>query len=364
MTTDVVRAILGIIVSLSLGFIMVPISKKIAIKYGAIDTPDERKIHKGNIPRFGGISIVTSFYVGLIIAFGLNRITTGIILSSLFIVVAGIIDDIKGITPKVKLIFQFMGAIFFVVYASASIDGFTLVDKIEFGKLSIVITVIWLVGSSNAVNLIDGLDGLAAGVSFIACVILGIISLTNGENEYAVVSFILCVSIIGFWKANFNPASIFMGDTGSLFLGYLIGVLSILGALKEAAIITLALPVLVLGVPIFDSTFAIFRRIKNKKKIFDPDKDHLHHRLLKSGLSQKTAVLFVYCISLTLGLTALLVKDMLFKYSISIVITVVILIYSLFMYLGLMDTGEFKTIKLFFVKHLKTKESEKKEKEK
>lgn len=341
-TNRIFLGIVAVIITTIISILIVPLIKKLAIKLGALDYPNNRKVHTMPIPRLGGLGIVISFYIGIIIAFGPSNEAIGIIVPSLFIVLAGVLDDIFSVGPKVKLTLQFLGAVAFVtINPNSVITFFNLGGQVfNFNQLSVVITIIWLIGVSNAVNLIDGLDGLAGGVSLISAVTLGIVCLLTANNMYAIVAFILVASIIGFLKYNFYPASIFMGDTGALFLGFVLGELSVLGTLKGAAFITLLLPVLVLGVPIFDTLWSILRRLISGKPVMTADKNHLHHRLLKNGFSHRNAVLFIYCLSAILGVTAILVRSFSIKGSILIVGGVLVFLIFLFYRMGLFKQTE------------------------
>ena len=334
MTFKMIITLMAICITLVLSFVLVPFVKKIAFRVNALDCPNSRKVHNMLTPRLGGIGIIISFYIGILIVFGFTQITVSIIFPSIFVALAGVLDDIFTISPKLKLFLQFIGAIVFVSFGGNHIISFFMIkgQLLPLNELSFVITVIWLIGASNAVNLIDGLDGLAGGVSFISSLSLGFLCILIGNNTYGIITFILAASILGFLKYNFYPASIFMGDSGALFLGFILGELSILGALKGATFISFILPILILGIPILDVMWSIFRRALSGKPIMNADKKHLHHRLLDRGFSHRQTVLFIYCISAILGVTAVLVSaiDMFI-----VVIAVVLIILSLFVQMGL-----------------------------
>jgi len=289
--------------------IFTPISMKIAKKINAIDLPkDERKIHTKPIPRLGGIAI---FFSAMFTMFYYTnfpvKTVIGISLGALVIVITGILDDVFNLPAKVKLLLQIIAAtiaVAFGVRIEIFTNFFTNTEYIYLGVLGIPATIFWIVGITNTVNLIDGLDGLAAGTTIIASFTLMYIALLNGRIETAILLAIIAGSSFGFLPYNFNPAKVFMGDSGSLFLGYFLSIASVLGAVKGAAAITYFLPVLVLGLPIFDTTYAILRRLVNRKPIMEADKGHLHHKLLDMGLNHKRAVLVLYLISILLGLTA------------------------------------------------------------
>ena len=337
MTFKMMITLVAVGVTLLLSFALVPLVKKIAFKVDALDYPNNRKVHTMPTPRLGGIGIVVSFYVGIFIVFGFTQTAISIIFPSMFVVLAGILDDIFTISPKVKLFLQFMGALVFVSFGGNHIISFFMVEgqQLPLNELSLVITVLWLIGASNAVNLIDGLDGLAGGVSLISSLSLGLLCILIGNNTYGIVTFILAASILGFLKYNFYPASIFMGDTGALFLGFILGELAILGALKGATFISFILPILILGIPILDTVWSIIRRVLSGKPIMNADKNHFHHRLLNRGFSHRQTVLFIYCISAILGVTAVLASGISTINMVIVVVVVVVIILLLFAQMGL-----------------------------
>lgn len=304
-----------------ISYILTPYAKRLACKLGAIDVPrDNRRVHKKPIPSLGGIAIYLSFIITVIMYamfnknISLNSEFKGILLGVTLIVAIGIIDDIKQISAGYKLAVQVLAALI-AVYSGVTIDfiKFPLANT-ENGLLflkafKIPVTIFWIIGITNTVNLIDGLDGLAAGVSTIASLSLAAVSYNVGQYNIAILLAILAGASLGFLPYNFNPAQIFMGDTGSLVIGYLLATISVEGVIKSAATIAVAIPVLALGVPIFDTTFAIVRRLINKKPIMEADKGHLHHRLLDYGLSQKQTVLILYAISLVLGGSSIFISD-------------------------------------------------------
>ncbi|MGH4138494.1 glycosyltransferase family 4 protein [Clostridium sp.] len=303
--------ILAIITAL-ISFIITPLVKKFAIRINAIDVPkDERRVHSKPVPVMGGLAIYISFVIGVILYNGLlSDSQLGIIIGATVIVMGGIIDDIKDLSPKYKLLIQIMGAVCLLlsgVRISILTNPFReFYPYLNIGWINIPVTIIWIVAVTNAFNLIDGLDGLAAGIAFIACVTLMIVSIINGRLEAAFLTAVLSGAILGFIPYNFNPASIFMGDTGSQLLGFLLAAISIEGAIKSATAFVIAVPILAFGLPIYDTIFAMIRRKANGKPIMQADRGHLHHRLLDMGLSQKQAVIIMYFISATLGGAAIL----------------------------------------------------------
>ena len=275
-----------------------------AIGIGATDRPDPRKVHQKIMPRLGGLAIYISFMMGFLVLGLVNDKTTPIIMGSLIIIITGILDDKFQLSAKIKLLGQILAALV-VVLNGVDIDYINLPfgGQIEFGYLSIPLTILWIVGITNAINLIDGLDGLAAGVSSIAMITISGMAFLKGDLFVFALCLILLGSTLGFLVYNFFPAKIFMGDTGALFLGYMIAVLSLLG-FKNVTMVSLVIPVIILGVPISDTFFAIIRRFVNKTPISAPDKSHLHHCLLRNGYSHRQTVLLIYAMAAMCGLTA------------------------------------------------------------
>ena len=304
--------ILAFVVAFLTSFASTPWARELAEIIGAIDDPkDARKIHKKPIPRLGGIAIFFGFLIAVICFVVLTPEIIGIIAGSVIIVIMGAMDDRKPMKASVKLLIQIAAALI-VALSGVRIEIFTNPvlflenDYLILGKLAIPLTVIWIVAITNAVNLIDGLDGLAAGVASISSICILIIALMVSESNIAILTACIAGACVGFLPYNFNPASIFMGDSGSNFLGFLLACISIEGLFKGYAVISFAVPLLLLALPIFDTSVAILRRIKNKKPVMAPDRGHLHHKLVDMGFSQKQAVLILYTISAVLGLSAII----------------------------------------------------------
>lgn len=286
----------------------------LAHKVGAIDVPkDARRVHSTPIPRLGGLAIFMGFLLSALLFIPLSRELTGVFLACMIIVVMGILDDTIGLGAKTKLVIQILCAVmvtFFGVKIEFLTNPFdTQTGMMYLGIFSIPITVFWIVGITNTVNLIDGLDGLAAGLSAISALTLSFIAYTNNDMTSSMLLLALAGGAIGFLPFNFNPAKIFMGDTGSLFLGFILSVISIEAAIKSAATLAVVVPILALGIPIFDTTFAIIRRANAGRPIMEADKGHLHHRLLNKGLSQKQTVIVLYIISCMLGASAIFISE-------------------------------------------------------
>ncbi len=310
-----VNVILSFVAAAIIAFAATPLVKVFAGKIGAIDVPkDARRMHKVPIPRLGGLAIFMGFLVAVLLFVDIDYEMRGILLGSVVIVFVGVIDDIVQLPAVIKLIGQILAA-FIPVLHGVRMDIITnfnvFSDKpyISLGILSIPITIIWIVGITNAVNLIDGLDGLAVGVSFIASFSLLLIALVASEPQLAIITAALAGACMGFLPFNFNPARIFMGDTGAMFLGFILSTISIQGLFKFYAVISFAVPFLILGLPIFDTTFAIIRRLLEGRSPMSPDRGHLHHRLIDMGFSQKQTVAILYSMSGLLGLSAVVLTS-------------------------------------------------------
>ena len=312
-------------------FMATPYTIKIAHKVGAVDVPkDERRMHKKAMPKFGGPAVILGFLVSVIYllivmsmentinlfgseSYGMKLL--GMFLGILVISITCMIDDIITIKPIVKLIGQVVAAAI-VVGFGVRIGDFNVVffNTSELGEIfSVLLTIIWIVGVTNAINLIDGLDGLAAGISVISAISLLVIFVLNGSPLISIVLITaLAGALVGFLPFNFSPAKTFIGDTGSNFLGFSLSIIAILGVAKTYTIAVIVLPLIVLGLPIFDTLWAIIRRLikgKSIKAIFKADKGHLHHRIVAKGFSQKQAVLILYGIGATFGIFAVILLD-------------------------------------------------------
>ncbi len=306
---------IGLVLAFVLALMLTPLVKKLAIKIGAIDKPNQRKVHDRIMPRMGGLAIFFAFaivaiYMLMTGTFESPNIILGFLFGGAAIVLVGALDDKFELSPKWKLLGQTIAAAIVVAFGvKIDIISVPFSDSyIDLGWLSIPITMFWIVAITNAVNLIDGLDGLAAGVSAIATTTIMILSIIMGNIPVFIICAILLGSIIGFLFFNFYPAKIFMGDTGALFLGFMLASLSILGY-KQAAFVSFVIPFLILGVPLSDTFFAIIRRKLNNKPISVADKSHLHHCLLRLGLSHRNTVLVIYAIAAFFGLSAIILSQ-------------------------------------------------------
>ena len=307
------RVLLTIAVAFIVAFGSTPIVKVFAQKVGAMDNPGEaRRIHDHPIPRMGGMAIFLGFLLSVVLFAEISKPVQGILIGCVIIVAIGVLDDIINIRWWVKLIAQFAAAIIAVGHG-VMIEGimnpnvFAAENTLLIGYLSIPVTIIWIVGVTNAVNLIDGLDGLACGVSAISSVTMLVVALMVAEPNIALLLAALVGGCLGFIPYNLNPAKIFMGDTGALLLGYVLATVSILGLFKFYAVMTFLVPVMALALPLFDTIFAIIRRVLRGQSPMTPDRGHLHHRLIDHGLSQKQAVAVLYSISAMMGLTAVVI---------------------------------------------------------
>ncbi len=294
--------------------LLTPLVKRLAFRIGAVDAPNYRKVHARIMPRLGGLAIFLAFLIAVaifqpILIYNENGsdFLLAIIIGACIIVATGVVDDMREISAKAKLIGQLVAALIVIFVGGIQIDMINLpfVGELNFGLLSIPLTILWIVGITNAINLIDGLDGLAAGVSTIALVTLAVMAFIMSNMFVLAIAAILAAATFGFLFYNFHPAKIFMGDTGALFLGFMISVLALLG-FKNVTVVTLIIPVIILGVPISDTFFAIVRRVRMKKKWSDPDKSHLHHRLLDMGFTHRQTVLIIYGIAIMFGLAAII----------------------------------------------------------
>ncbi len=302
----------ALMVAMVVSFLMTPVVKSLAYKVGAIDVPrDNRRMHTKPVPRLGGLAIFIGFMVSTLLFVPVMTDTElrSILLGSVVIVVLGVIDDSMALPALLKFVVQIAAALI-PVLNGVTIRAFSNPNVFSenlywvLGPLSIPLTVLWIVAITNSVNLIDGLDGLANGVSTISATTMLVIALLVGEPEVSIVLAALVGASAGFLPYNMNPAKMFMGDTGATFLGFILATMSIQGLFKYYAVISFVVPFLILGLPIFDTAFAFFRRLAHGQSPMQADRGHIHHRLIDMGLSQKQAVATLYVISAILGLSA------------------------------------------------------------
>ena len=300
----------ALVAAFLVALVATPVVKSLAQRVGAVDVPkDARRMHNHPIPRMGGLAIFLGFLLSVLLFVELTGQIRGMLLGAVIIVVLGIFDDIYALSAKLKLVVQIVAALVAafsgnVIQTFSNPNIFSADPYWNLGWLSIPATVIWIVAITNAVNLIDGLDGLACGVSTISSMTLLVISLLVADAPVAILMAALAGGCLGFLPYNLNPAKIFMGDTGSTFLGYILAVVSIQGLFKFYTIISFAVPFLMLGLPIFDTCFAFIRRIAHGQSPMQADRSHVHHRLIDMGFNQKQAVAVLYVISAILGLSA------------------------------------------------------------
>ncbi len=305
-------------ISLIVSSILTPWIRRLAPKLGAVDLPSGRRVNKRIIPRLGGIAIAVGFLSPLIgLLFFDNKIADlfredllkvlGLCVGAVIICALGALDDWRGVRARHKLYVQ-IGVASFAYWCGFQIDAVHLpfLGDLEMGIFAFPFTLFWIVGIINALNLIDGLDGLAGGLAFSACVVNIVVGLVSGNLLATLLAIALAGALLGFLVFNFNPASIFMGDSGSMFLGYVLGVSALFG-FKGTTAIGLLVPILALGVPILDTLTAIARRVISRRPIFASDRHHFHHRLLELGLTHRRAVLSLYAISALLTGASILV---------------------------------------------------------
>ena len=308
------KVFLMVLLTLVFSSLIMPFTSVIAHHIGAIDIPkDERRVHNKPIPKLGGLGIFASFLFGYML-FGIQSVQmNSILIGSFIIIMYGMFDDIKTLDSKYELLGQFLAALVITIYGNILIGGIDVFGHfIDFGVFAYPVTIFFLLGCTNAIRLIDGIDGLSSGISSIFFLTIGIIAFFQGKVESLeiIIAFIMLGSCSGFLIHNFYPAKLFAGEAGSAFMGFMIGIISILGY-KGTLVSSLIVPITILAVPILDTLFAIIRRILKGKPIFEADKDHLHHQFLKMNFSQKTTVLIIYVIDLLFSLVSIFyaIKD-------------------------------------------------------
>ena len=304
------QVLVSLVAALIMSFALTPVVKIFAQRVGAMDVPkDGRRMHDHPIPRLGGLAMFLGFLVSTLLFSKVNTQVRGMLLGCVLVVITGVIDDIVPLKWWLKLLLQIAAALV-AVFSGIRIEVFTNpiffmdTEWLILRELSIPITVLWIVLVTNSVNLIDGLDGLAVGVSAIDSLAMLVIALLVSEGNVAIIMAALTGACVGFMPYNMNPAKIFAGDTGALLLGYVLATMSVIGLFKTYAIISFLLPFLLLALPLFDTGFAIIRRLLHGQSPMHPDRGHVHHRLIDMGLNQKQAVAILYCISAVFGLSA------------------------------------------------------------
>lgn len=309
------KFIIPLVLALALGYLLTPWVRALAFKMGALDNPDPRKVHNGIMPRMGGLAVYIAFVAAVLMFRELTPQVWGLLAGSTVIMLVGVLDDIRGVSPRIKLAGQILAALIVIIPFKVQIDYITnpLTGQVLIlhDVISIPLTVFWIVAVTNAVNLIDGLDGLAGGVSSIAALTMAAVTWTqwgSSGSESIMLALTLAVAVVGFLRYNFHPAKIFLGDTGSLFLGFTLSVMAIMGLTKSATFVPVIIPLVILGVPLSDTFFAIIRRYNKHQPIFQPDREHLHHQLMNMGFSHRQTVLALYGLSAFLGLNAVVLN--------------------------------------------------------
>ena len=344
------KLIVVLLMALVCSLFLTPQVRKLGLRFRIIERPNPRKTHKRAVTCLGGVAIYGSFVASLLVAslvlFKNPHVTfsyklVGLLCGGSIILALGLVDDIKGAPAPVKVGWQIAATLVTSAFFGIRI---TYIDIPFFGVIwlrtySLPLTLLWVVGLTNALNWADGLDGLAAGISSIACVSLVVVSWRGGDLASIVVLIALLGATLGFLRYNFYPAKVFMGDTGSNFLGFILANVAIMGGLKSAAALSLMVPILILGVPIFDTLFSVWRRVRLKRSPIRPDTDHFHFRLVKLGLNQRQAVLVIYIISAVLGGCAVLLAQNPTLTSLAVVVFIVGVLVLAALRLGLLSVS-------------------------
>lgn len=294
------------LVSFVMAILITPLVRRFAYLIGAVDHPNARKVHMRPMPRIGGLAIFIAFLIGYALLLPASRYNDAILIGAVVIILTGLIDDRFQLSARVKLMGQMIATVV-VLHSGMRIEMINLPfdQQLYLGSWSIPVTVLWLIGITNAINLIDGLDGLAAGVSSIALGTIALLAIIQGNVYLTMMALLLLASTLGFLVHNFYPAKIFMGDTGALFLGYMLAVFSLIG-FKNVTLFSLVVPVLLLGLPISDTIFAIVRRLVQGRPPMSPDKSHMHHQLIDMGFTTRQAVLLMYGMTFFFGIASIL----------------------------------------------------------
>lgn len=347
------------VLAFGLTYLLTPLIRNICLKLNLIDYPNERKIHSVPTPRLGGVAIYISFFLALIPVYFLSfkfsphlpQIIRALFTCGSIIFILGVYDDIKGANAKLKFTVQILTALIFIYVFKFKIkyvtNPFREFAYINFGWWGIPITLLWIVGLTNAINIIDGLDGLACGIVSIVSITLFLVAVHQGDIVVALLTGAIAGTTLAFLRYNFNPAKIFMGDTGSMFLGFVLSAIAITSYRKSTVALALLIPFIVLGVPIIDTMLAIFRRFLSGSHPFQADQEHIHHRLLGLGMSHRQVVIFIYIITIVLGLVAFsftAVKD---DFAAILLIVIGIVIFLMVGRLGL-SQKEFDLFNKFF----------------
>ena len=325
-----VKILLMVFITFLFTVFIVPFIKKIAFHIDAVDIPNKRKVHTKPMPRLGGLGIYFGFLLGYML-FGQHSSTmNSILIGSFIIVLTGVVDDIKPLKASTKFIGQLVATLIVVFYGNIVLKDVSAFGiYINFDILAYPLTIAFILGCINCMNLIDGLDGLAAGISSIYFLTIGIIATISGSVGLDfILTFVMLGSTLGFLVHNFNPASIFMGDSGSMFLGFIIAVISLLG-FKNVTMTSLIIPLLILAIPILDTLFAIIRRVLKGESISTPDKFHIHHQLLNRNFSQRATVLIIYGVNLLFSFASIVyvLQDRIMGYIIYGILLIIVIVF-------------------------------------
>ncbi|MFB4167170.1 MraY family glycosyltransferase [Virgibacillus sp. JSM 102003] len=351
---ETTELIIGFIISFISTLILVYPTKYFAKRIGVIDLPSYRKVHKDPTPSMGGFAIFLGVMMGLLFLTPSHEYFMQICIGALVIIITGVLDDKYTIRPILKLTGQILAA-GILIYSGLIIEKITIpfIGVVELGFFSSAITLLWIVGVTNAINLIDGLDGLASGVSTIALTSIFVMAVLDERTLVIFLCVILIGSNLGFLFHNFYPAKIYMGDTGSMFLGYSIAVISILGLFKNVTLFSFIIPIIVLAVPIFDTLFAMVRRKLNGERVMAPDKKHIHHQLLSAGFSHRTTVLIIYGFSAMFGVLAIVFSNAPLNMLLFISFILLLMLHLFAEVVGVVGSGQrpvLKTLKKIFKK--------------
>ncbi len=303
----ITRGLPYVTVAMAISLVLSPLVKKIGLSIEAYALENKRTVHHGKIVRIGGLAIFIAFVVTMAIFFDADKQIDSILIGGLIVFLGGLIDDIYDLKPIIKLAFQIVGALVVILYGEIHLSIINMsLFTINFEPISLFVTLFWIVGVTNAINLIDGLDGLSSGISILVLMTIGLIAYFMRRIDLASMALILVGAIAGFLPYNFHPASMFVGDCGALFMGFMIACMALLG-FKTTAFITLGFPIIILFVPLADTSLAIIRRKVAHRKISEADKSHLHHVIMyKLGLSHRNTVLVLYFITFLFGCDAVL----------------------------------------------------------
>lgn len=327
------------VTTLLVSYAITPLVRKLAIKTGYLDYPLSNKVHAHPTPLLGGLSIYIAFVTGIVstIRYVHEPRLLSILIGTTFLLIVGLVDDRMGMMPEVKLLGQFLAS---MIVIKAGV-------RMEFLPnyyLNVIITYVWIIGITNAFNLLDNMNGLSAGIASIAAVFFGIAMWSSGQIQIAVISFAIAGATMGFLKHNFPNANIFMGDTGSLVVGFVLASTAVLGSWATDYLTTsVAMPIIILGYPIFDTMLVIIIRLKEGRSIFQGGRDHSSHRLALLGLKKKRAVIFIYSVCIALGVSAIMIQRSRLNLclAIFIMVSVALSLLILGIRLGMVDTGRF-----------------------